>query len=64
MKRYLPKVEETMTFFDMIAFMRVPREENSQADALTRIGSAIEEESKSIDRPVQKLAESSIVQAD
>jgi ribonuclease HI len=44
MKRYLAKVKEAMEFFDKIAFTRVPREENSQANALAHIGSTIEEE--------------------
>ena len=63
MKKYLTKVKEAMESFDKIAFTKVPREENLQADTLARIGFATEEDI-STGRPIQELAESSIVQID
>jgi ribonuclease HI len=44
MKRYLEKVKEIMGSFNKVTFTRVPKEENSVADALTRITFATEEE--------------------
>ena len=63
MKRYLEKVKEVVEFFDKIAFTKVPREENSQADALACIGAATKEEIIAAGHPVQELSESSIVRA-
>ncbi|XP_059455029.1 uncharacterized protein LOC132185246 [Corylus avellana] len=63
MKKYLVKVKEIMEFFNKITFTKLPREENSQADALARMGSTTEEEVIAVDHPIQDLTEPSIVQA-
>ena len=52
-----------MGSFDKIAFTKVPREQNSHADALARIGFATEEEIMAASRLVQELTEPSIVRA-
>lgn len=64
MKRYLAKVKEIMGSFDKVTFTKVPREENSAVDALTRIATATEEEITTSDRPVQEFATPSIGRAD
>ena len=52
MKRYLAKVKEPEEFFDKITFTGIPREENSQANALAWISSTIEEEIATTSHPV------------
>jgi ribonuclease HI len=64
MKRYLEKVKEIMESFDKVTFTKIPWEDNSAADALTRIASAIEEEVATSDHSVQELAMPSIGRAD
>jgi ribonuclease HI len=60
MKKYLTKVKEAMGSFDKISFTKVPREENSQADTLARIGFAIKEDTTT-GRLVQEVIKSLIV---
>jgi hypothetical protein len=64
MKRYLEKVKEIMGSFDKIAFTKVPREENSQADALAHIGSPTKEEITTARCPTQGITEPLIIRAD
>jgi hypothetical protein len=64
MKRYLEKVKEIMECFDKMTFTKIPREDNSAADALTRIASATEEEAATSDRSVRELVTPSIGRAD
>jgi hypothetical protein len=47
-------------FFDKIVFTKVPREENAQANALSRIGSSTDKEITATRHLVQELAKPSI----
>lgn len=50
MKRYLTRVQELQVSFGKMVLTRVPREDNTQADALTRLGSKTDEEKSRINR--------------
>jgi ribonuclease HI len=41
MRRYLNKVQEYRAFFDIMVITRIPREENTWADSLVRVGSKL-----------------------
>ncbi|XP_059439799.1 uncharacterized protein LOC132172333 [Corylus avellana] len=61
MKKYLAKVQELQVLFDLVVLTRIPREDNSRADFLARLGSATDEEAKVSKQKVQVLTEPSIL---
>lgn len=61
MKRYLTRVQELQVSFGKMVLTRVPREDNTQADALTRLESKTDEEVSN--QQVQILTEPSITLA-
>ena len=64
MKKYLEKVKELIGSFNKISFTKIPREENSTANALACISLAAEEGMATSNRPVQELAISSIIRVE
>ena len=49
MKMYLAKVKEAVAKFDLVVILYIPRSENAQADALSRLASlTINDEPRSI----------------
>lgn len=63
MKKYFTKVRSMMESFDIVVLTKVPREDNTRADALARISSSTDEEIARAECLVQEQTESSITQA-
>ena len=61
MKKYLTKVQELQIFFDLVVLTRIPREDNSRADFLAKLGSTAEEEVEASEHKIQVLTEPSIL---
>jgi methionine synthase II (cobalamin-independent) len=61
MKNYLTKVQDLQIFFDLVMLMRIPREDNSQADFLARLRFVVDEEAEALKQKVKVLTEPSIL---
>jgi hypothetical protein len=62
MKQYLSKVQEIERFFDKVLITRMPREGNTRADSLVRLGSGTDGEIEASGQQVKTLNQSSITQ--
>jgi ATP:corrinoid adenosyltransferase len=60
MARYLDQVRQFQSYFDRVVFTKIPREENTRADELSKIASGTYEEIEATHRQIIVLTEPSI----